>query len=112
MIQPRQGHHAKRGENPGDHIVQHDADRIVASVGPSTGDAVLFSLPRNLENVPFPDDSALSAYYPWGWQGIEGDYGSELLNAVYRYVPAAHPEVFNDVDDPGAEAMKLAFEIR
>jgi LCP family protein required for cell wall assembly len=83
---------------------------IVASVDPSTGDAVLFSLPRNLENVPFPDDSALSAYYPWGWQGIEGDYGSELLNAVYRYVPAYHPEAFDDVDDPGAEAMKLAAE--
>jgi LCP family protein required for cell wall assembly len=83
---------------------------IVASIDPATGDAVLFSLPRNLENVPFPATSLLSSYYPYGWQGVPGDYGSELLNAVYRYVPAAHPELFTDVDDPGAEAMKLAAE--
>jgi len=83
---------------------------IVASIAPLTGDAVLFSLPRNLENVPFPTDSPLSAYYPYGWQGDPTDPGSELLNAVYRYVPAAHPEVFEGVDDPGAEAMKLVAE--
>jgi len=83
---------------------------IVASIDPATGDAVLFSLPRNLENAPFPDTSPLSSYYPSGWQGVAGDFGSELLNAVYRYVPAAHPEVFDDVDDPGAQAMKLAAE--
>ena len=83
---------------------------IVASVDPATGDTVLFSLPRNLENVPFPADSPLSDYYPWGWQGDPGDPGSELLNAIYRYVPALHPELFTKVDDPGAEAMKLAAE--
>jgi LCP family protein required for cell wall assembly len=83
---------------------------IVASVDPATGDTVLFSLPRNLANVPFPVDSPLSDYYPWGWQGQPGDVGSELLNAIYRYVPAAHPDLFTDVDDPGAEAMKLAAE--
>jgi LCP family protein required for cell wall assembly len=83
---------------------------IVASVDPDTGDTVLFSLPRNLQDVPFPGTSPLSEYYPWGWQGVPGDVGSELLNAVYRYVPAAHPELFEDVDDPGAEAMKLAAE--
>lgn len=83
---------------------------IVASIDPATGDTVLFSLPRNLENVPFPPGSLLSSYYPFGWQGEPGDYGSELLNAIYRYVPAAHPELFTDVDDPGAEAMKLAAE--
>jgi len=83
---------------------------VVASVDPATGDAVLFSLPRNLEDVPFPSSSPLSDYYPFGWQGEPGDFGSQLLNAIYRYVPAAHPEEFSDVDDPGAEAMKLAAE--
>lgn len=83
---------------------------IVASIDPATGDAVLFSLPRNLEDVPFPSDSLLSAYYPFGWPGDPSDPGSELLNAVYRYVPAEHPELFDDADDPGAEAMKLAAE--
>ncbi len=83
---------------------------VVASVDPATGDAVLFSLPRNLENVPFPSSSPLSEDYPFGWQGEPGDVGSQLLNAVYRYVPSAHPEEFTGVDDPGAEAMKLAAE--
>jgi LCP family protein required for cell wall assembly len=83
---------------------------IVASIDTVTGDAVLFSLPRNLEDVPFPSTSELADYYPFGWQGEPGDVGSELLNAIYRYVPAAHPEVFDGVDDPGAQAMKLAAE--
>ena len=83
---------------------------VVASIDPATGDAVLFSLPRNMENVPFPPGSELAGYYPFGWQGYPGDPGSEYLNAIYRYVPADHPEVFADVDDPGAEAMKLAAE--
>ncbi|MGA7689608.1 MAG: LCP family protein [Jiangellales bacterium] len=83
---------------------------IVASIDPETGDTVLFSLPRNLENVPFPPGSLLSSYYPFGWQGEPGDPGSELLNAIYRYAPAAHPGLFTDVEDPGAEAMKLAAE--
>lgn len=83
---------------------------IVASIDTQTGDTVLFSLPRNLENAPFPATSALSAYYPSGWQGSPDDRGSGLLNAIYRYVPDEHPELFTDVDDPGAEAMKLAAE--
>jgi LCP family protein required for cell wall assembly len=46
--------------------------------------------------------------YPFGWQGDPNDLGSGYLNAIYRYVPATHPELFEDVKDPGAEAMKLA----
>lgn len=83
---------------------------IVASIDPATGDTVLFSLPRNLENVRFPLDSQLASLYPYGWQGYPDDLGSGLLNAIYRYVPDAHPELFEGVDDPGAEAMKLAAE--
>jgi LCP family protein required for cell wall assembly len=83
---------------------------VVASVDPATGDAVLFSLPRNLENAPFPPGSELAQLYPFGWQGDPNDPGSELFNAIYRFVPAAHPELFEDVDDPGAAAMMLAAE--
>ncbi len=48
---------------------------IVASIDPATGDTVLFSLPRNLENVPFPDGSPLADYYPWGGQCQPVDVG-------------------------------------
>jgi LCP family protein required for cell wall assembly len=83
---------------------------VVASVDTETGDAVLFSLPRNLEGAPFPAGSELAALYPYGWQGDPNDLGSGYLNAIYRYVPAAHPELFTKAKDPGAQAMMMAAE--
>lgn len=83
---------------------------VVASVDTRTGNAVLFSLPRNLEQVPFPPGSELAALYPYGWQGDPNDLGSGYLNAIYRYVPAAHPELFAKAKDPGAAAMMQAAE--
>ena len=40
---------------------------IVASIDTHTGDTTLFSLPRNLENLPFPPGSPLAAAYPNGF---------------------------------------------
>ncbi|WP_034512412.1 LCP family protein [Blastococcus sp. URHD0036] len=78
---------------------------IVASIDTDTGDTVLFSLPRNLENLPFPEDSPLAEVYP---DGFEGETESEgLLNAVYRNGPAAHPDILGPTDDPGADFLKL-----
>jgi LCP family protein required for cell wall assembly len=78
---------------------------IVASIDTSTGDTTLFSLPRNLENLPFPPGSALAAAYP---NGFEADTESEgLLNAVYRNGPAAHPDILGPTDNPGADWLKL-----
>ena len=42
---------------------------IVASIDTTTGDTVLFSLPRNLQNAPFPPGSALAKLYPNGFNG-------------------------------------------
>ena len=51
----------------------------VASIDADTGRTVLVSLPRNLENVPFPDDSPMHDVYPDGF-----NCGDEcLLNAVH-----------------------------
>lgn len=82
---------------------------IVASVDTRSGDAVLFSLPRNLERVPFPADSPLAEHYPNGFTGY-GDPNEWLLNAVYRNVPAQYPDVFEDSAFPGADATKWAVE--
>jgi LCP family protein required for cell wall assembly len=79
---------------------------IVASVDTETGDTVLFSLPRNLEEVPFPKDSPLHEAYPDGFTGG----GSELewmLNAIYRNVPAQNPGILGKTDNEGADALKL-----
>jgi LCP family protein required for cell wall assembly len=83
--------------------------QIVASIDTVTGATTLISLPRNLLNVPFPADSPLAEIYSDGFRG-PGDVGEWMLNAVYRNVPAAHPEVFEGATNPGADANKWAVE--
>jgi polyisoprenyl-teichoic acid--peptidoglycan teichoic acid transferase len=79
---------------------------IVASIDTETGDTVLFSLPRNLEEVPFPKGSPLHKAYPDGFTG-EGDELEWILNAIYRNVPAQHPGILGETDNEGADALKL-----
>jgi polyisoprenyl-teichoic acid--peptidoglycan teichoic acid transferase len=78
---------------------------IVASVDTATGDTVLFSLPRNLEELPFPEDSPLHEVYPDGFDA--GSESESLLNAVYRNGPAAYPDILGPTDDAGADFLKL-----
>jgi LCP family protein required for cell wall assembly len=78
---------------------------IVASIDTESGAATTFSLPRNLEELPFPEDSPLSEVYPDGfWAGSESE---SLLNAVYRNGPAEHPDILGPTDNPGADFLKL-----
>ncbi|MGY1731356.1 LCP family protein [Geodermatophilus sp. SYSU D01045] len=78
---------------------------IVASVETETGETTLFSLPRNLEDLPFPADSPLAEVYPDGFES--GSESESLLNSVYRNGPADHPDVLGPTDDPGADFLKL-----
>ncbi len=78
---------------------------IVASIDTDTGDTTLFSLPRNLEDLPFPADSPLAELYPDGFDA--GTESESLLNAVYRNGPAMHPDVLGPTDNPGADFLKL-----
>ena len=82
---------------------------ILASVDTASGRTVLLSLPRNLQRVPFPEDSPLDELYPEGFTG-PGNPNEWLLNAIYQNVPAVHPEVFADSSFPGADATKWAVE--
>jgi len=75
----------------------------LASIDARTGRTVLFSLPRNLQNIPFPKGSAAARALPQGWSC--GD--ACLLNAVYTW-GRAHADLFPGARDPGAEAMKQA----
>lgn len=78
---------------------------IVASIATETGETTLFSLPRNLEDLPFPPESPLAAIYPEGFES--GSESESLLNSVYRNGPADHPGVLGATDDPGADFLKL-----
>jgi LCP family protein required for cell wall assembly len=78
---------------------------IVASIDTTTGNTTLFSLPRNLENLPFPPGSPLAQAYPNGFTAPQESEG--LLNAVYRNGPALHPDILGPTDNPGADWLKL-----
>jgi polyisoprenyl-teichoic acid--peptidoglycan teichoic acid transferase len=97
----------------GDGSVTRDGIRtdtlILLTMDTRTGRTVMFSLPRNMMNAPFPEDSPLHELYPDGFRG-EGDPGAWMLNAVYGQVPALHPGVLGDSDNEGADAVKQAVE--
>ena len=85
---------------------------IVASIDTHTGATTTFSMPRNLENLPFPADSPLHKVYPHGFSAGAAGSGSSaesesLLNAVYRNGPRDHPDVLGPTDNAGADFLKL-----
>ncbi|MET0694181.1 MAG: LCP family protein [Propionibacteriaceae bacterium] len=78
----------------------------VASVDEETGRTVLFSLPRNMEDVPFPASSPLHKKFPKGY-GCKDH--SCMLNAVYTYA-TNHKDLYPGVKNPGAKATAEAIE--
>lgn len=87
------------GSDAGDDRVGVRTDSmIVASIDTQTGETVLFSLPRNLQNVPFPSSNPLSKVYPKGYT-----CGSEcLLNAVWSLAAdPAYGSKFPGITNPG-----------
>ena len=78
----------------------------VASVDAETGRTVLISLPRNLEDVPFPATSPLHERFPRGYSCADH---SCMLNAIYTYA-TEHKELYPHVRNPGAQATKEAIE--
>ena len=86
---------------------------ILMSIDTHSGRTVMFSLPRNMMNAPFPDNSPLHAVYPDGFRNYTGDSsqdGNWMLNAIYREVPALHPHILGKSDNEGADALKQAVE--
>jgi polyisoprenyl-teichoic acid--peptidoglycan teichoic acid transferase len=79
----------------------------LASIDADTGRTALISLPRNLQNVPFPAGSLAAKALPRGWSC--GD--TCLLNAIYTWgSQKQNQKYFPGVKDPGAEAMKQAVQ--
>lgn len=76
----------------------------LASIDVDTGRTLLLGLPRNLEDVPFPDGSVMDEQFPAGF-----DCAGCYLNAVHTWA-VEHAELFPGVDDPGMEATAGAVE--
>ena len=77
----------------------------VASIDAATGKTVLFGLPRNMLNFPFPDGSIMHEQFPNGY-----DCGGQCeLNSLATWA-ADHKGLFKGVANPGVEATKEGVE--
>jgi LCP family protein required for cell wall assembly len=81
----------------------------VVSIEAATGAAVIFGIPRNMEDVPFVEGSPLWGPFPTGY-----DCGVEcLVSYLYTY-GLEHPELYPDAESSGSnsgvEAMRDAVE--
>ncbi len=65
----------------------------------ASGEAALFSIPRNWRHVTFPDGTPAAEIWPGGYP--------EILNEVYG-AGRSNPEAFPGVDDPAGHAIKSA----
>lgn len=90
------------GSDAGDDRVGIRTDSmIMASTNTKTGDTVLFSLPRNLQNVPFPANNPLSKVWPKGY-----NCGAEcLLNGVWT-AAEERKDLFKNVAKPGLTTIR------
>ena len=70
---------------------------ILASINPATGHTALFSVPRNMAEVPVPEFIEI-----WDCDCFPG-----IINALWRWADD-RPNRFPDSDEPGAEMLKLA----
>lgn len=70
---------------------------IVVSLDPQTGDAAMFSIPRDMSGVPLPDGMG-----PW-----ECNCFDDLITHLYT-AAEANPEAFPGPNEPGINAIKGA----
>lgn len=79
---------------------------ILASIDTKSGDTTMFSLPRNLERVPFPEGTPGAEEYP---NGYFCESHQCLLNAVWQW-GEQNKSKFPDDPNPGLTATEQAVE--
>ena len=96
---------------------------ILASINTSTGDTVMFNLPRNLQRAPFPEGSQGAKAWPYGF-GPVGSSGRRScdatktsddgqlceLNAIWVTTEQSARSYFPGDDDPGLTATEQAIQ--
>ena len=80
---------------------------MVASIDTETGKTALFSIPRNLEHVRFPEGTPAAKEFPDGFRY----YGpnQDLINAVWSWAED-RPDLFEGDPEPGLTATRWAVE--
>ena len=82
---------------------------ILLSMDTQTGKTVMFSLPRNMMNAQFPEDSPLHDVYPYGYSKAPRTRRttcSTRSTARSRH----YPGILGKSDNEGADAIKQAVE--
>jgi LCP family protein required for cell wall assembly len=92
---------------------------ILASINTTTGDTTLLSPPRNLQRVPFREDSRAYQAWPYGfgntrggpWPRNAGACGAACdLSAVWRWGVENRKKYYPGEKNPGAMALRDAIE--
>src|SRR5699024_12326404 len=78
---------------------------MVASIDTESGHTALFSIPRNLEHVQFPEGTAAEKAFPDGFDYFGGQ--QDLTNAVWTWAED-RPALFPDDPAPGRTARTWA----
>ncbi|MBN9606086.1 MAG: LCP family protein [Actinomycetales bacterium] len=87
----------------------------VVSIDAETGESVIFGIPRDLLDAPFPADSPMAALYPNGY-GYDDVCNVDVcqFNSIYTEVEVNSPELYPDAaaqgSSPGIEATRDAAE--
>jgi LCP family protein required for cell wall assembly len=76
----------------------------IASIDEDTGRTVLFGLPRNMTNFPFPEGSLMHKQFPHGY-----DCTSCELNSLATWA-GDHRALFKHSEDPGMDATIQGIE--
>jgi len=95
------------GSDAGDDRTGLRTDSMVeVSIDPQTGAAVLISIPRSLERVPFPASNPLHALYPNGYYCPNAKPGEEcLINAVWA-LAEENKSLFKNNPNPGLTSTR------
>jgi LCP family protein required for cell wall assembly len=82
---------------------------ILVSIDTKSGDTVMFSLPRNLERAPFPENTAGHSRWPEGFYCPQQGSGHDcLLNAVWTW--ASTSTEYKKYKNPGLKATEDAIQ--
>jgi LCP family protein required for cell wall assembly len=93
------------GDSGSDRLGLRPDSLSVASIDAETGETVLFGLPRNMLNFPFPEGSVMAEQFPDGY-----DCGDTCeLNSLATWAED-HKDLFKGYANPGVEATKEGVE--
>lgn len=84
----------------------------LVSVNAETGQSVIVGLPRELQNMPFPESSPMYPIHPNGYAVDMCELDVCYLNSLYTDVSINHGDLYPDAvasgSEPGIEAVKDA----